>query len=254
MESTPSSERILGGVITFAMIRRALLRGWALFVATRAVSVTYSMVFALFGLLILGGIEHASVAPMMLPLAGGFMLLGPVLLCGFFAVADAVAMRSAIDLKVILAGFNRVNREIIALALVCMLVFLIWVTDAATLYGFMVGRDPLHLLAILPPQDNVSLFILGSSVMGAFLAFVIYCVAAFSLPLLYYQRTSLVRAVVLSVRVVFSNFIAAIFWALLLSVLTIGSIFFLPLFLIVFPVLAYASHAIYQELFPQTSV
>lgn len=253
MGSAPASEFPTSRTMTFPMMRRALMRGWRLFVATRTVSVTYSLLFALIGLLILGGIERASVAPMMLPLAGGFMLIAPVLLCGFFAVADAVAMRSAIRLNVIASGFRRLNREIVALTLVCALLFLIWVTDAATLYGFMVGRDPLQLLSIAPPQASVRWFILWSSIMGAFLAFVIYCVAAFSLPLLYYRRTTLVRAVVLSVQLVFANFIAAISWALFLSTLTITSILFLPLFLIVFPVLAFASHALYQELFPQTA-
>ncbi|WP_294262567.1 hypothetical protein [Propionivibrio sp.] len=43
-------------------------------------------------------------------------------------------------------------------------------------------------------------------------------------------------------------------WAVILAVTIIGSILIFPLFLLTFPVLAFASHALYRELFPELSV
>lgn len=237
--------------LPMAAIARAIRQGWAVFSQSRRVSIAYATIFAAIGLSILAGIARAGVTPMMLPLAGGFMLIGPTLLCGFFSVADRVGAKAPIRLGDAFSGFSHASRQIIAVALVCMLLLLIWLTDAATLYGFMVGRTPVPLSGLLPPSDPVGAFILWSSVMGAALAFLIFAISAFSVPLLYYRRAELVQAIVLSVRVVFGNFVPCIAWAIILSAAIIGSILLLPLFLLAFPVLAYASHALYHEVFPQ---
>lgn len=243
-------KEIIHGCLSMASIARAIRQGWAVFSQSRQVSIAYAMIFAVIGLLILTGIVQAGVTPMMLPLAGGFMLIGPALLCGFFSVADRVNQKSPTQFSDVFIGFSKASRQILAVALVCMLLLLIWLTDAATLYGFMVGRTPVPLLGLLPPPDKVRSFILWSSVMGAVLAFVIFAISAFSVPLLYYRRVELVQAIVLSVRVVFRNFIPCICWAIILSAAIIVSILLLPLFLLAFPVLAYASHALYHEIFP----
>jgi uncharacterized membrane protein len=257
MESTgPAMQNttIVSHRFTMTTIAKVLGIGRERFSNSRTVSVSYSLIFAVIGLLILAGIEQAHVAPMMLPLAGGFMLLGPILLCGFFALADRLEAKLPATFADVLAGFRHATREILALATVCMLLFLIWVTDAATLYGFMVGRTPVPLLGFLPPPDNVWSFVFWSSLMGSALAFVIFAISAFSVPLLYYRRAGLVQAVVLSVRTVFANFLPCILWALLLAVALMSSILLLPLFPVVFPVLSFASHALYREIFPRQAV
>ena len=213
-------------------------------------SITYAMVFAVIGVLILVGMERASFAPMILPLAGGFMLIGPVLLLGFFATADRVASGEKGTFADILLGYSRASREMLVIALVCTLLFVIWVTDAATLYGFIVGRTPATLLTPVLPAENVVFFLIWSSLLGAFLAFVIFAISAFSVPLLYYRRAGLVQAVSLSVSAVLANLGPSLLWGLFLSLAIIGSILIFPHFLLTFPVLAFASHALYRELFP----
>lgn len=237
--------------LTLDSIYRALGRGWVLFLQTRKLSVSYAMIFAFIGVCILVGIERASFAPMIFPLAGGFMLLGPMLLTGFFAIADRVALSEACRFSDIFRGFSRTSSGMIAIALVCTLLFMIWVTDVATLYGFTVGRVPVSLGQFFSPSENIRSFLIWSSLLGAVLAFVIFSISAFSIPLLYYRRVGLVRAVSLSVAAVFKNFVASLLWATILSVSIIGSILVFPLFLLTFPVLAFASHALYRELFPE---
>ena len=237
--------------LTIDSIPRAIARGWALFLTTRQLSVSYSMIFAFIGVVIFVGIERASFAPMIFPLAGGFMLVGPVLLTGFFAIADRVALKQPCRFSDIVAGFSHASRGMFAIAMVCTLLFMIWVTDVATLYGFTVGRVPVSLLPVSSPSDNVVSFLVWTSLIGAVLAVVIFSISAFSVPLLYYRRAGLVRAVVLSVRAVFANLTASLLWAMILSVTIIGSILIFPLFLVAFPVLAFASHSLYRELFPE---
>ena len=70
------------------------------------------------------------------------------------------------------------------------------------------------------------------------------------MPLLHYGRANLIQAVVLSVRAVFGNFLLALLWGVLLAAGVIGSILLLFPFPLVFPLLAYASHTLYQQVFP----
>lgn len=235
----------------FDDIAHALSVGWSRFVAERQAAVSYALIFAVLGGVILFCIEYFAFAPMALPAAGGFMLVGPMLLCGYFALVDSRERNELPTLGVALAGFRQATGALWALGLVCGLLFMIWITDAATLYGFMIGQVPASLMAFKPSPDKVLPFLLWSSVMGAVLAFVIYAISAFAVPLLYYRRANLVSAIVCSVKAVFGNFVVMMTWALLISSLTIVSILVLPVFLIVFPVLAYASREIYLAAFPE---
>ena len=236
--------------ISIATIPRVLARGWADFAASRMVSVVFALVFALIGVVIIAAIEHLGVAPMLLPLAGGFMLVGPILLAGFFSLADRLEAGDLPRFGQVLDGFRTAPSGLWIVAAVCAMLFMIWVTDAATVYSFTVGGRPLPFLGLLPAREGVASFALWSSVMGAVIALVIFAISAFSVPLLHYRRATVVGAVSASARGVFANFPVMLPWAVLLAVAVMGSILFVPAFPVVFPVLAYASRALYQEVFP----
>lgn len=231
-------------------LKASLSHGWATFVDLRQIAVTYALIFACIGLVLMLCVEVASVAPMVLPLAGGFMLVGPLLITGYFALANAHARRETLRLADIWRVVRASPSPMWVIGLVCGLLFLIWMTDAATLYGFMVGREPRILSGLLPTDAALNSFFLWSSVMGAILAFIIFAVTAFSVPLIFDRRASVVAAVAASVRGVFGNFRLMLLWASLLAVSIIGAILLLPLFPVVFPVLAFASHHLYRRVYP----
>jgi uncharacterized membrane protein len=159
----------------------------------------YALLFTLGGLAIIGGLLAQGWTPFVIAAAGAFMLVGPAILAGFrhrrgFEAGEAV------NLGCIGRGFARASRALWALALVCALLFMIFVTDAAILYAYMVGATPVWLGKLLPASANVLSFVQWSAVSGLFIAFMLYCVAAFSVPLLCERRAGLVEAVVTSVR------------------------------------------------------
>ncbi|MEI7614011.1 MAG: DUF2189 domain-containing protein [Betaproteobacteria bacterium] len=231
-------------------LKRAIRSGWDMFSRSRPLSVSYAMVFSLIGLVILVGIVQASRAPMIFPLAAGFMFIGPVLLSGFFSLADRLLRKEECSFADVINGYKRTSSGMMLVASVCALLFMLWVINIANLYGVMVGRSPVTLLELVSPTTSILSFLLWTSLLGCFLAFLIFTVSAFSVPLMYYRRAGLVNAVKLSVRAVFANIIPSLQWALILSTGIIVSIVIFPLFLITFPVLAFASHALYRELFP----
>ena len=128
--------------------------------------------------------------------------------------------------------------------------FMIFVTDAAILYAYMIGGAPVWLADLMPAAMNVVKFVKWAGVSGFVVAFLLFGISAFSVPLLCERRIGLVGAVVTSVRVVFGNFTVAIFWAFFLSTATIASVLLLPLLPLTLPWLAYASRALYRQVLP----
>ncbi len=236
--------------LTLSTIRLALAQGWATANATRAVSIAYAAVFTLAGLIILGALLARGMTPFVIAAAGAFMLIGPGILAGFFGIARAREAGEVAGFASILAGFAAADRSVWVVALVCALLFMIFVTDAAILYSYMIGGAPVWLTDLLPASSSVIKFLLWGAVSGLFIAFLLFCISAFSVPLLCERRANLVTAVATSVRIVFMNFLLVMLWAALISTLIIGSILLLPLLPLTLPWLAYASRALYRQVLP----
>ena len=236
--------------LSLSSLQRALAEGWRIASATRGVSTAYALVFTLGGLLIVGGLLAQGFTPFVLAAAGAFMLIGPVMLAGFYGIAGALEAGEAPGLGSVIRGYAQASRALWALALICALLFMIFVTDAAILYAYMLGAVPIWLDGLVPVSAKVMSFVRWAGVSGLFVAFMLYCVAAFSVPLLCERRAGLIEAVVLSVRVVFGNFLPAIVWAFFLATVTIGSVLLLPLLPLTLPWMAYASRALYRQALP----
>ncbi len=245
-DTMPITERPL----TLRTVADALAGGWRTANATRAVSIAYAGIFTLIGAIIMGAMYLAGRTPFVIMAAGGFMLVGPAILAGFFAVARGIRAGTAVSFATLTEGFVHASAAVWVIALVCALLFMIFITDAAILYSYMVGAAPIFPANFLPVADHVASFVFWGLVSGAVIAFLLFAVSAFSVPLLCERRSNLVEAIVTSVRIVMRNFITAMAWALLLSGATIGSILLLPLFPLVMPVMAYASHELYRAVLP----
>ena len=231
-------------------IVRSLQRGWSLFLQTRQLSVSYAMVFALIGVLILVAIVRASFAPLIVPLTGSLLAVGAVLLTGYFAIADRAAQGQAAHVSDVLGAYSRASSGMLAIAALSTMLFIVWVVDVATLYGFVVGRVPRQFLRYLGSSGLGSAFVIWSSLLAVTLPLVIFAISAFSVPLLYYGRVRAIQALRVSVIAVSRNFVVSLLWALILSFSIVASIVIFPLILLTFPVMAFASHALYRELFP----
>ncbi len=232
-------------------IGASLATGVRQFRALPGLSMGYAAVFVVLGLILFGVLEAQAIAPISLSLAGGFMLVGPILLAGFFALADALHAGTRPVAADVVHGFRRMPRGGWVVSFVCALLFLIWITDAGTLYGFMVGQTPTGFARLLRAEDAVTSFVFFSSIMGAVLAFILFAISAFSIPLIYDGRADLVAGVVASVRTVFGRFPVVMSWACLLAGVIILSALLLPLLLVSLPVMAYASRALYFRAFPR---
>ncbi len=231
----------------------ALKAGWHTFQSIPGVSMAYASLFALIGLVLLAAVGGFGISPMALPFAGGFMLVGPALLTGFFRLAAIHADNNRKPrLMDAFIAFARAPGSLWLVAFICVFLFQVWITDAGVLYVMMIGTEhlPYELPWLIRLQEHVIAFELWGMLMGSVLAFIILTISAFSVPLLHEGRANLVTAIHASVRAVFKNLLHSIIWGLLLSAVILFSILLLPLLIVTLPILAYTSFALYQQVFP----
>lgn len=223
-----------------------------MFRQTQNASMAYAGIFAVIGAILLIGAVKLDIAPMVFPLAGGFMLVGPALLAGFFHVASLRTQQKPARFTDFFRGFRRSPAALWVISVVCAFLFLAWLTDAAIIYSLYFGTAPLlgslELIAGLGEGGKLLSFVLFCSLAGAVLAFMIFAISVFAVPLIFCRRLALAKAVGTSVRAVFGNFGVMIAWGITLTAGVAGAILlFMPLFVVAFPVLAYASEQAYRD-------
>lgn len=229
----------------------ALVDGWCTARRSLRISTLYAGAVALPGLAMMWLLVRAGMTPLLPLLAGAFMLLAPLLLAGFFGIATAVGRGEGGAMSDVVDGFRRAPPAMLVLSLVCVLLFMIFTTDVAILYSYKIGGAAIRPQAMLQPTGNIVSFLWWGSVAGICLGFVAFTISVFAVPLMCEHRAGLVLAVAASVRGVFYNFPVTIAWAALLTLATLISILILPLLPFTLPCLAYASHALYRQVFPR---
>ena len=127
----------------------------------------------------------------------------------------------------------------------------IWLTDAGTLYSFMIGERRDTLLHMLPLDGATARFQAFSAVMGFVLANVVFAVSAHAVPLMLRGERSLVRAVMASVKAVATSPLAHGAWAALLAAAIFASLLLPPLLCVALPWLGYAGTALNRTVFPE---
>lgn len=75
-----------------------LREGWRVFLQASGLSAAYAGIFALLGFFQFLVVVTSGLSPLVVALAGGFMLIGPALLCGFFHVSDRLERREQVRL------------------------------------------------------------------------------------------------------------------------------------------------------------
>ena len=241
-----------GRRVEMVSIGRWLGEGWSLYRRSVVGSSLFAAIFALIGALGLYGVVHFAITPMAYPWASAFLLVGPSLLCGYLHAARRLRAGEAAGVSTFFAGFLRASAPIWAVAFLGGFLVLIWITDAAVVYGLYFGTGPVMLDWALFSRpmlnENLIPFLIGSSVGGVILAVIVLAVGAFSVPLIFFRRLGLASAVGMSVRAVWNNLAVMTVWGALLagSIITVV-LLFIPAFVVLFPILAFASESAYRD-------
>lgn len=201
-----------------------LAAGWRDLCRAPAASLAYGAIFVLAGLLLAWALLRANLAYLFVPLATGFMLVGPAATLGFYDISRRLERGERPSLAAALGAFRENPGPLLYMGLALLALFMLWLRLAQLVFALSfpstVGPDLRSIIdaSLFTPDGLVFLTI--SLGLGAVIAALVFAGGAFALPLLFDRRTGMVEAVAISWTAVEANLPAMAVWAAILIVLT----------------------------------
>ena len=198
-----------------------LAAGWHDLTRAPRLSLSLGLVFALAGWLITVGLWWADLLYLVLPMAAGFMLVGPILAIAFYEISRRLAAGEPVSFAVAFAAFRRNPRQFAVMGFVLLLILLTWLRIAAMIFMLYWGLEPPSFAELVVNTflrvTSLPFLIFGTAVGGLF-ALLSFAVSAVSIPMLADRpRSDAITAVVTSVRTVVENPKAMLLWAALIA-------------------------------------
>lgn len=230
---------------------RWLAAAWKDFRRTPGLSIGYGAVFVVAGFALSFGLAALDLGSLILPLTGGFVLMAPLLVVGFYEISRRLESGEAPSVGT-LARVSYANiGQVGAMGAVLMMIFLVWTLLALVIFALFYGQNP-------PPLDRFvegivfsvrgAMFLALGTAVGAVLATLVFTISAFSFPLLMDRPVDVVAAIAVSAAAVRANRRVMFGWAALIVMLT--GVGFLTLFFglaVVMPLLGYATWHAYRD-------
>jgi uncharacterized membrane protein len=232
---------------------RWLQAGWSDIERIPRISMAYGAIFTVLALLILFALSLLGIQSMILPLAGGFMLVGPIFAVGLYESSRRLEAGEPITLDTLCNASSQALGQLALFGLSLMLIFLAWVELAFLLFMLFYGGQPLPPLLEFVPSllftwKGLGLLIIGS-IVGAMMAALVFTISLVSVPMLISRNVGVATAVITSVQAVRLNYQTAALWAVLIVGLMVFGIAtsFVGL-MIAFPLVGHASWHAYRDI------
>jgi uncharacterized membrane protein len=230
---------------------RWLAKGWEDFKATPFVSLLYGIAFVLISVAIVVGCAAIGLGSLILPLAGGFIIIAPILVVGLYDVSRRLEQGRPVSLGIIFGAFRRSIGQLSAMGVALVICFLVWIEVALFLFMIFFSQTPPSLEGFVTEvvfSLNGAFLIAIGSVVGAIFAAVVFSISAVSVPLIYDKPIDVMSAIGLSLLAVRQNWKVMFGWAALIAVISVASVILLPVLAVTMPVLAYATWHAYRDL------
>jgi len=239
--------------IGLADLRDALARGIDDFKAMPSHTLFLGLIYPVVGLVLSRFALGYDVLPLLFPLAAGFALVGPLAAIGLYELSRRreqgldVSWHKAFDV------FRSPSiGAIAALGIVLLLIFLVWLAAAQSIYVATFGWAPAASIPQFVDQIFTTsagwwLIVVGNGI-GFLFAVVVLTISVVSFPLLLDRDVGAAVAMLTSIRAVLRNPVMMALWGLIVAgLLVIGS---LPLFVglaVVVPVLGHSTWHLYRK-------
>ncbi len=226
-----------------------LQAGWQDLTRIPGVSLAYGAGFVAAGYLLSFLLWRADGFYLVLPLAGGFLLVAPFAAVGLYDASRRLQSGEPVSLTGALLAWRR-PLQVASFGLILLLLHFAWMRVALLwfvlyFHGGTPALDKLPLFLI--EAQNLPFLVIGTLIGGVFAA-ITFAISVISLPLLLDRDIDVISAILLSLRAVFSNPKAMLLWAGLITLFTAVGLatFFFGLGLL-FPLVAHASWHAYRD-------
>jgi uncharacterized membrane protein len=234
-------------------LRIALARGLEDFKANRTDVIFVCVIYPIVGLLLGRLASGYGLVPMLFPLASGFALVGPLAAVGLNEMSRRREQGEAIS-WVDAFGMLRAPSigSIALLGLLLVAVFLLWLVAAQVIYVATLGpAAPVSAAAfardVLDTEAGWALIVIGVGV-GFLFAVLVLAISIVSFPLLLDRNAGIDTAIWTSARVVAMNpGVMAVWGAIVVALLVLGSLPALVGLVLVLPVLGHATWHLYRR-------
>ncbi|MFL4996196.1 MAG: DUF2189 domain-containing protein [Microvirga sp.] len=239
--------------ITPADLKEALAKGFDDFWAMPSHLVFLGLIYPVVGVCLAALTFSNNALPLLYPLASGFALIGPFAGIGLYEISRRRELGLSTSWQ---DAFNVLKSpsipSIVALGVLLLAIFLVWLTTARLLYqsifGYAVPTSYSELInQVLTTSEGMRLIFLGN-ILGFIFAVAVLSISVISFPLLLDRDVGAAVAVYTSVKAVAMNPLTMALWGLIVAAaLLVGSI---PLFVglaIVMPVLGHATWHLYRR-------
>ena len=230
-----------------------LAAGWRDMWRVPCVSLAYGVLFALLGLLLAVGLTQVGLLSLILVLAAGFILVGPMLAAGLYETSRRLEKGEPVSLASTLrAGFFG-GGQLAYMGLFLMLIYLAWVEIALLLFMLFLGPEPMpppeaFVPTLLLTPRGLGLLIVGTGV-GMALAATVFAVSAVAVPLLMIERIDVVTAALTSIAACRKNPKAMALWAALIAgAMLLGFVTLFFGLVIMFPLIGHATWHAFRNL------
>lgn len=231
---------------------RWLAAGWLDMCCEPALSYFHGAVFTVIGLLLWQGLDTWDVSWLVLPLALGFSLIGPVAAVGLYEVSRRLDLGEEVRLSHVLGAHRRNGGQIALVGLFLLVALMAWVRLAMLEFMLFFGSTPPgldHLLGVVLSDEGVPLLLFGT-VTGGALGLAVFAMTAIAVPMLVDRpECDAMTALLTSFEAVRRNPRPMVLWAGLIGFFTLVGIglFFVGL-VVMLPLLGHASWHAYGDL------
>lgn len=229
-----------------------LAAGWRDFMRAPVVSLSYGAAFSVAGYILIYGLYATGMLYLILPVAAGFTLVGPVAAVGLYDVSRRLEKGQSVTLGSALRAVLPCCGSVAAMGLVLTLFLLAWIRIAMLIFALFFGDREFQGVDFIQSvffQPHSLPFVAIGTLVGAALATAVFAVSAISLPMLLDRDVGVPTAVAASLRAVNRNPQAMALWAALIGGFTAFGIATLFVGLAVcLPLVGYASWHAYRDL------
>jgi uncharacterized membrane protein len=239
--------------IRFADLKDALAKGIDDFKAMPSHALFLCLIYPVVGMVLGAATFGYGLIPLAYPLVAGFALLGPLAAIGLYDLSRRRELGLPTDIS---RSFEIIHLPsfgaIVALGLLLMAIFLLWLGVAHWIYVANMGSAPISSInefarAILNTPEGFRVIVIGNAV-GFLFALAVFTIGVVSFPLLLDRDVGAVEAVLTSYRAVRKNPIVMAAWGLIVAgSLLVGSLPVLLGLTVVMPVLGHTTWHLYRK-------